>query len=227
MVGVICAMDCEASLIVQSMTDVNGTSILGMKLYQGLLYDKPIMLIKSNTGKVHAALAAQLLTQAGYDHIFNVGCAGSLVDDVKMGDIVMADSTIQYDYKIVKYPRGAIPAISKHKPSIFPAVVIDNDKINEIHVGMIASGDKFVTDKVRIRKYTENKAIACDMESGAVGQVCFLYGIKYSVIRCISDNADGKEYQEIAASDRAAQFFLELMYDGPIYRAESDNRIQE
>jgi adenosylhomocysteine nucleosidase len=211
MTGIIVAMDCEAALIVEAMTVTKCVEKLGMKAYEGTLFEEPVSLIKCNVGKVHAALGTQLLIQNGCDHIFNIGCAGSLVDNVKMGDIVMADSTIQHDFKIIEYPRGAISSISQHKPTIFPAIVIDNPKIREIHVGQIASGDKFVTDKKRVLGYTKNKAIACDMESAAVGQVCFLYGIKYSVIRCISDNADGEEYQEVSASDTAAKFFLEMM----------------
>ena len=57
-----------------------------------------------------------------------------------------------------------------------------------MHIGHLASADRFVSNaKDKIELYDKFKAIACDMESGAVGQVCYLSNIDFLIIRSISD----------------------------------------
>ena len=34
-------------------------------------------------------------------------------------------------------------------------------------------------------------ALACEMEGGSIGQACALAGVPFTVLRAISDNADG------------------------------------
>ena len=58
--------------------------------------------------------------------------------------------------------------------------------------GPIASGDQFIaSEEARERLQADlPDVLAIDMESGAVAQVCYEYGIPFGVIRIISDGAD-------------------------------------
>lgn len=64
----------------------------------------------------------------------------------------------------------------------------------KVHIGMIASGDKFITNSSAHSdlKFTrnDNKTLAVEMEGAAVAQVCDDYKIPYVIIRTISDKAD-------------------------------------
>ena len=55
----------------------------------------------------------------------------------------------------------------------------------------VATGDQFIESTERknaIRAATG--AACCEMEGGAIAQVCVMHGVPFSVIRMISDSAD-------------------------------------
>ena len=57
--------------------------------------------------------------------------------------------------------------------------------------GTIATGDQFISSgeqKSRIRDSFD--AIACEMEGGAIGHVCYVNGTPFAVLRAISDGGD-------------------------------------
>lgn len=61
-----------------------------------------------------------------------------------------------------------------------------------VHVGQIASGDRFVSsaqEVARLREALPN-ALAVEMEGAAVAQVCHEYGVPFAVMRTLSDAAD-------------------------------------
>ena len=39
-------------------------------------------------------------------------------------------------------------------------------------------------------------ALACEMEGGSIGQACALAGVPFTVLRAISDNADGNAVED-------------------------------
>jgi len=68
-------------------------------------------------------------------------------------------------------------------------------------VGTVASGDQFINNREK-KAYIRDTfgAIACEMEGAAIGHVCFVAGVEFVIIRCISDNASGEaelEYPEM------------------------------
>ena len=63
--------------------------------------------------------------------------------------------------------------------------------------GVIASGDQFVASAERKAFIVEHfKAIACEMEGAAVGQVCYVNKVPFCVLRAISDSADGSSHMD-------------------------------
>ena len=81
-----------------------------------------------------------------------------------------------------------------------------------------ASGDQFVADQAqKDRIVRQFDASACEMEGGAIAQVCFINGVDCAVIRAISDSSSGKhsmEYVEFmpmaaATSAKVVMNFLE------------------
>ena len=72
-------------------------------------------------------------------------------------------------------------------------------------VGTVASGDQFISGgeaKTRIRG--RFGAIACEMEGAAIGHVAVLNGVRFVVIRALSDNADGSAPENFGAFAAAA-----------------------
>ena len=67
-----------------------------------------------------------------------------------------------------------------------------------VHRGLVASGDQFMTDRLRLNGLNEALPglVAVEMEGAAVAQVCHELGVPCAVIRTVSDNAN-----ENAATD--------------------------
>jgi adenosylhomocysteine nucleosidase len=144
--------------------------------------------------------------------IINTGVAGSLFSDLRIGDCAIASSVVQYDVDTTAFgdPPGMISGINVVEFHCDPLIVEKLDQAvastENIHrqVGLIASGDRFLKCEEDKRAILDHfKAIACEMESGSIGQVCFINQVPFGVIRAISDNADSTsciEYGEFLNS---------------------------
>ena len=57
--------------------------------------------------------------------------------------------------------------------------------------GIIASGDQFIASDAQRNFIKENfNAIAAEMEGASIGHVCTMNGVKFGVLRAISDGAN-------------------------------------
>ncbi len=145
-------------------------------------------------GKVNAAIGASLsLSQKKYDGVINTGWSGA-VSGLLKGDIIVSDSVTECDFDLT--PLGKLPG---QKPG--QADYIYNCKnflyngavnIKGFKHGKLGTGDFFLTDADRRNRYKEIFDIkAFDMESGALGAVCYLLGnVPFVSIRKISDGAN-------------------------------------
>ena len=62
----------------------------------------------------------------------------------------------------------------------------------QLHVGVVASGDRFVSHEAEARSLVSDlpSVLAVEMEGAAVAQVCAEAGVPFAVFRSISDRAD-------------------------------------
>lgn len=145
-------------------------------------------------GKVNAAIGASIaLNNAEYDGVINTGWSGA-VSGVYKGDVVVSDSVTECDFDLT--PIGRLPGqkpgqedyIYNCKNSLYNAAI----SIEGFKHGNLGTGDFFLTDKERKDRYKEIFDItAFDMESGALGAVCYLLGnVPFVSVRKISDSAD-------------------------------------
>ena len=145
-------------------------------------------------GKVNAAIGASIaLCEKEYDGVINTGWSGA-VSGVHKGDIIVSDSVVECDFDLT--PIGRLPGqkpgqaeyIYNCKNTLYDAA----SSIEGFKTGSLGTGDFFLTDAERKNKYKEIFNIsAFDMESGALGAVCYLLGnIPFVSIRKISDSAD-------------------------------------
>ena len=224
-VGVIGAMDEEIAIIKSHMSEINSKTITGLDFYIGDYLGKKVVLVKSGIGKVNAAICAQvMIDNFDVDCLINVGCAGALHKDLKIGDIVVSDDAVQYDMDCTAFgdKMGIIPRM---KESFFKAderlVKLAKDVAEEIcseHkvlIGRVASGDKFVGDSASKAKILSDvQGFCCEMEGAAIAHACYLNKVPFVIIRSISDNADGE-------ADMTFEKFV------PIAAKNSSNFIEE
>jgi len=223
--GIISALQEEQQGLVEAM-ESPATLTHGMRVYtSGNIAGIDAVCVLSRIGKVAAATTATMLVEKfGVTHILFTGVAGGGDPSVKVGDIVIGESLLQYDMDASPlFPRFEIPltGISHFQSDAHLSERVAAAAVNfldedfemaidagereafrlarpRIHRGLIASGDQFINNKAQLSGLADALPglLAVEMEGAAVAQVCFELGIPFTVIRAISDNAN-----ENAATD--------------------------
>ena len=94
-IGIIGAMEEEITNVLEDMNVVATKNALGLDFHLGTLNNSNnnIVLVRSGIGKVNAALCAQVLIDLfAVDAIINVGVAGAIDKNIKIGDTASPDA---------------------------------------------------------------------------------------------------------------------------------------
>ena len=223
--GIISALHEEQQGLVEGMQGPTRL-IHGMREYSaGRIGGIDAVCVLSRLGKVAAATTSTMLVEKfGVTHVLFTGVAGAGDPGVKVGDIVVADTLLQYDMDASPlFPRFEVPltglshfASDQHLANTvagaaaeflgtgFDSVIDEAERRffglvrPRVHRGLIASGDQFISSAAHINALGAQLPglLAVEMEGAAVAQVCFELGVPFAVIRTISDNAN-----EEAATD--------------------------
>ena len=201
-IGIITAMTEEFDVIKELMTNVSIIQKYDLKFNCGMIEEKEVVLVKCGVGKVNSARTTQMLIDNfDLDYIINVGVAGSLNDNLEIGDIVIGEKLVQHDFDITAggHPKGYISKelgreFYSNEGIIRKCEKIIKDDLKEINIkiGTIATGDVFcyqVSMKEEIVR--EFSADCVEMEGAAIAQVCTLCNIPFIVVRSISDKPNG------------------------------------
>ena len=212
-IGIIGAMSEEVAPLLEHYDVVQEIKICDMTFYKVELDDKILYIVQSKIGKVFAGMTATILiTKFNCEQILFTGVAGSCDTELDIGDIVISDKLVQHDFDVTEFghPYGHVPdcgvffEADKGLQSLARKVA-QNAQIN-FKIGGIATGDQFVNDSKRkdfIKSEFSSSAI--EMEGGAVAQVAKYFGVKFLILRSISDKAEGsanvdfQEFVKIAA----------------------------
>ena len=210
-IGIIGAMNPE----IEKFIDIFNLRIKN-DIYEGIYSNKKIYVVESGIGKVNAAATTQkLIDKYNVDIIINSGCAGALVESVKVMDVVVASYLTYHDFKPVRVMKYSVPdngcVISdKHLIDVAIAVLKDNN-IN-YHIGPMASGDSFITNnELRDQVKEETNAIAVDMESTSIGHIARKNHVPFLIIRTISDFADGEDDFEVQAAHKNSMIVKDII----------------
>lgn len=225
MIGIIGAMDIEVNGITERMTDTKVRTISGVKFVSGMLGKKECVVAKCGIGKVNAAITAQtMILEFSPDKIINTGIAGSTCKKTHVGYIVIADSVVQHDMDTTilgdKPGKLFLPdenivniPCSRELISGLEKACIKTGEKNYI-IGTTATGDQFISGNDRRSLINERfGAVACEMEGGSIGQVCYVNKVPFAVLRSISDSMseedDAVEYSVFSRS--AAQKAINII----------------
>jgi adenosylhomocysteine nucleosidase len=159
-----------------------------------------------------------LIERFDVSHLLFTGVAGSADPNVRVGDIVIASELVQHDmdtrplfpqFEIPLTGLSRFPSDTKINRYLLDAAsdFLNQDLLTEIsgenrsnfnlhqpciHQGLVASGDEFIASALRLQELKMDfpDLLAVEMEGAAVAQVCHEFGIPFSVMRTISDNAN-------------------------------------
>ena len=224
-IGIIGAMDTEVASLKQEAEIKKTTVIAGMEFCEGTLNGKNVVIVKCGMGKVNAGICANtLINNFGCTKIINTGVAGSLDNEIDIGDIVVSVDAVQHDFTVeaIGFAKGEIPytglyAFPADKSLRSAAVEAVRKTSPDIHVfeGRVCSGDQFISTKEQKETITSNfGGMCCEMEGAAIAQVCYLNNTPFVVIRAISDKTDGTQSVEFETFEKeaAANFAKAVLY---------------
>ena len=215
LIGIIGAMEVEVASLKEMMTDVTIRTKASMEFNHGYLNGKEVVVVRSGIGKVNAGICTQILVDDyGVDCVINTGIAGSLRNEINIGDIVISTDAVQHDMdvRVFGYPLGEIPQLGtlsfpadERMASLARSVC---EKVNtevKVFSGRIVSGDQFICDKEVKDKLVENFHPLCtEMEGAAIGQAAYLNEIPFVILRAISDKADNSAEMDYPTFEKKA-----------------------
>lgn len=221
-IGLICAIPQELAHLRNALEDAAPVLAGGARFEQGRLDGHEVVLVGAGIGKVNTALVATLLADRFRCRLIVFsGVAGGLDPQLGIGDVVIADRTLQHDAgviedeRIVTYQAGHVPFFN---PTDRLGYAVDPDLVARLRqrldgftlpplsraaggagtaprivFGTILSGDQYIhCEATRQRLFAELGGAAVEMEGGALGQVAEAFGIPHLDIRALSDLA-GKD----------------------------------
>ena len=223
-IGIIFAMQEELIELKKYLHINNEKKIYDLIFYEATLNNQNIILTESGIGKTNAARTTQILIDYYKpEAIFNIGVAGGIAKNLKVGDIIISTSLVQHDFDITAFnhPKGYIPNIGNNIP-------IDNNLLNTTKTildtniisykeGVIASGDIFCTKESMATKInTQFNALCVEMEGASIAQTAYLSKTPCLVIRSISDCPDSNNrvtYEEFleTSSNKVAQIMYAIL----------------
>lgn len=212
MILILAAMQEEKDAILALMSDVKPVTHSNHDMISGQLENQSVLLALTGIGKVSTAMTlTSILEHFNIEEIINVGSAGGLGENQRIGDVVIADRGSFHDRYF-----SATPDLSEHNVFHCGSHMVDHlSKQLDAHgirytVGQMISGDQFLSQQTPhyqdVLKYFPN-AISVDMESTTVMQVAQYYDVPVCIIRSLSDVPK--------ASDHEGQFtnYLEFAAD--------------
>ncbi|MCD6213067.1 MAG: 5'-methylthioadenosine/adenosylhomocysteine nucleosidase [Sulfurovum sp.] len=197
-IAIMGAMPEEIEPIIGKLENVKETVYAANKYYEGIYNGKEVVVAYSKIGKVFATLTATILIEKfACDTLLFSGVAGAISDELKIGDLIIAEGVSQHDLDITAFghPYGYVPEGEVCIPTDMNLRNIAKDVAKEkgltLKEGIIATGDQFVANEERKNWIGSTfKADALEMEGAAVAVVCSSLNIPFFILRAISDSAD-------------------------------------
>ena len=190
-IGVIIAMDIEY----RQMHDAIGGDT-------GRLGNNEIVLWQCGIGKVNAAVGTMRLIQEHHpDAILSTGLAGGIDPQMRIMDVLAATQCVYHDVDCGGISDGTVCPLGQVQglPARYDADsrlldhALETAKLitqhTSLRTGLICTGDQFITDRERQNTIKRNfvDGLACDMESAAIAQTCYLMKVPFLSLRVISD----------------------------------------
>lgn len=213
MIGIICAMQIEIDKINEAVENKAVETVSGITFTKGTLYGKEVVTAVCGIGKVFAAICTEaMIVKYSPDVIINTGVAGSLTDKLGICDVCISTAVVQHDMDTSPLgdPVGLLSGINIVEIPADKAVAekmaecVEKIGLKSL-MGTIASGDQFINSSEK-KSYIKDTfgAVACEMEGGSVGHVCYVNSTPFAVVRAISDGAGDDSHMDYPTFARLA-----------------------
>ena len=190
-IGIIVAMRKELDLLLPLLHDSEESHMSGFEFYCGKIGGHDVMVMQCGIGKVNAAMGAlMLVNNFSPNYVINTGVAGGADKSVSVMDVVAGARVAYHDVWCgPESELGRVQGLPLYFEGAARLLELMPERA-DIHKGHICSGDQFIDTMEHVNRIKGNfpEALAVDMESGAIAQVCYLCHVPFLALRVISDS---------------------------------------
>lgn len=245
-IGILGAMPEEVSLALKNIKLLEKNQFGDLTIYTGIWISKEspdeqfyLSIAWSGWGKVSASRAATRILGLDIPDIPKIttiifsGVAGGTNAKTNQWDVVIPSELVQHDMDASPlFKKFEIPCLKttqmltnrellKFSTNTIKNIIIKDKSLpfGEVHNGLIATGDKFISDKKIMDNLNSEfpNLTAVEMEGAAVAQVAIQESVEWLIIRVISDNAESE----------AAECFEEFLKKYELYSWKLLNTLLE
>ena len=213
---VVVAMEVEAKVLLEQITNIEEKTKYGYKFYEGLINNERIIILLSGVGVINASSSLTIaITEYNPRLIINYGIAGAMSKNIHTKDIIVGTTVANinsYRTSDLKEGEGSNPntwellTFLSGQPDKYIEYNSNEELLNltksidysngNIIYGKIGSGDAWNREVDRILYLNQEYNIICeDMESIALYIISNKFNIPIISIKIISDNnLIGEEY---------------------------------
>lgn len=157
--------------------------------YTGYLNGEKVSVTSTGIGGPSAAIAMEELTKIGAHTFIRIGTCGGMQENIKSGDVVIANAAIRAEGTSKEYAPIEFPAVSNFDVTSALKNAANSLNVNS-HVGVVQCKDSFYgqhePEKMPISYELENKwqawlrlgTLASEMESAALFTVANYLGVR-------------------------------------------------
>lgn len=206
-IGIVIAMDKEFARIEQLLSGAEHQQIGDRKFVTGKIGQNEIVMHQCGIGKVNAAIGAtELISNYKPECVISTGVAGGASVSLEVQDVVVSTEACYHDvycgHELAYGQILGMPArFEAEKTLVEKALSIEGT--TRVVGGLIVTGDWFVDSREKMQGIMDHfpEAMAVDMESAAIAQVCHQSGVGFVSFRIISD---------IPLKDHKAQMYFDF-----------------
>ncbi len=177
-IGVVFALGIEAGGLEDLLTNIVTIRSPGVTVRRGQLGSRRVAIAHSGVGCEAASQAtAALIAAHEPDWVFSAGFAGGLNESLRAHDILMADQVVFQDGRRLSLDLRVDPSALAATPGVHAGSLLTVDRIIRLPAEKRELGDR-------------HKALAVDMETYGVAEVCCQGKVPLIAVRIISDAVD-------------------------------------
>ena len=195
-IGIIGAMDVEVAHLKEVMQITNTTTVAKQEYCEGKIGDMDVVVVKCGVGKVRAGMSVQVLCDVFHvTHVLNTGVAGSLNNDINVGDVVVSTDAVFHDVNATNfgYAIGEVPSLGKvffeadpYLRKLAKEAVEKAAPEVSVYEGRVTTGDQFICEKDKKNWIKDTFNAECvEMEGCAIAEAAYLNDIPFVIIRAI------------------------------------------
>lgn len=198
--AIINAMQKEHELLAEMLHDTETVTDGTFQFLRGRIGEAELVMMQSGIGKVNAAIGGvELIRRFSPAAVVNTGVAGGIDASLQVADVVAGSQVVYHDVDCgPETELGRVQGLPLFYEADAALLDVARNVKAESRVveGLICSGDQFITDKTQLAQIKSRfpKALAVDMESAALAQVCHIYQVPFLSFRIVSDTPGAEEH---------------------------------